>query len=149
MKNSVRLDVVSANTAVSKKRIREVENSDIATDLGSEWTKSRLGAKLKCNVDNVSATASIFKKNNGKYGCKLDVDSSYVGQTLDSDTPSACVENILAGVDAVAKMCLELRQDAYLKYQEEQSESLDESESIQKQLDGAASEGMTNLSEED
>ena len=117
--------------------------------MGGEWTESRLGAKLKCNVDNVSATASIFKKNNGKYGCKLDVDSSFIGQTLDSDTPEACVENILAGVDAVAKMCSELRQDAYLKSQEEQSESLDESDSVQKQLDDAANEGMANLSEED
>lgn len=149
MKNSSRLDVVSANDITFEKRVqkkREAKNlryqvAETVSDLGGEWSASNASAELSCRVDDVSATANVFKKDNGKYGYKLTIDSSGIGDDANIDTPQACVENILVGIDSIAKTCSELYREAYLKNREEQNESTSD-DSVQRQLDDAANEGI-------
>jgi hypothetical protein len=149
MKNSSRLDVVSANDITFEKRVQEKRAAknlkyrvaETVADLGGEWSATNTGAELSCQVDDVSATANVFKKDNGKYGYKLTIDSSGIGDGANIDTPHACVENILVGIDSIAKTCSELYREAYLRNREEQNESASD-DSVQRQLDDAANEGI-------
>jgi hypothetical protein len=144
MKTSMKLDVVSANDMTydhsvkrpkqkSRKDANNGQAKEIVDSLGGKWGESKWGAELKSQADDVSATANVFKKANGKYGCRLNIDASFIGNMTDSDSPQACIDNILVGIDSIAKSCSELSRDAFLKTTETDATSQEDT-SVQKQL---------------
>ena len=163
MKTSMKLDVVSANDMAyeqSANKVRRVKSrksanngqaKEVSSELGGSWSESNWGAEIKTQVDDVTTTANVFKKDNGQYGYRVRVDSSGVGSHTDMETPQACVENVLVGIESIVKACSELSRDAFLKTQE-QTEASDAEDSVQKQLDNdreASQAAAAEITEED
>ena len=120
MKNSVKLDVVSANDRLldknakvkSSARKRKSSNKgdaySIVKSLGSPWKESTWGAELKAKTQNASATTNVFKKEDNSYGIRLSVDITDSINSLESDSAQSCIQNIMVGIDSVADVCSQL-----------------------------------------
>ena len=80
MKNSIRLDVVSANdmlldkqskqkkpNASKRKTANQGDARNIVDALGSPWAESSWGAEITSSASDASAKANIYKKQDDTY----------------------------------------------------------------------------------
>lgn len=120
MKNSIRLDVVSANdmlldkqskqkkpNASKRKTANQGDARNIVDALGSPWAESSWGAEITSSASDASAKANIYKKQDDTYSVKLSVDVASLN-SLKESSPEDCIKNILSGIDSVADVCSQL-----------------------------------------
>jgi hypothetical protein len=120
MKNSIRLDVVSANdmlldkqskqkkpTSSNRKTANKGDARNIVDALGSPWGESTWGAEVTSSASDASAKANIYKKDDDTYSVKLSVDVASLS-SLKENSPEECIKNLLSGIDSVADVCSQL-----------------------------------------
>tara|TARA_A100001037_G_scaffold67550_1_gene59995 strand:+ start:34601 stop:35041 length:441 start_codon:yes stop_codon:yes gene_type:complete len=123
MKNSIRLDVVSANDMLLDKKSKQNKSTgpvrksanrgdakNIVNSLGSPWKESTWGAEIKANTQDASAKANIYKKSDDTYNVRLSIDVTSLS-SLQENSPEDCIKNLLTGIESVADVCSQLSRD--------------------------------------